>query len=155
MIRRPGAHKPTYNLPGADCTGTHRAYKGLPSTTVKNVRAIRPPDLIIQDELHLISGPLGSLVGIYEGAIDHLTTWEVNGKKVRPKVIASTATVRRAQAQVSALFNRSVRVFPPPGLEAGANFFSKELANKVNRVEVQAAGTVDFIVVSFWFALPR
>ena len=71
--------------------------------------------------------PLGSLVGIYEGAVDQLATWEVDGKKVRPKVIASTATVRRAAAQVSALFNRQVRVFPPPGLEAGSNFFSREL----------------------------
>jgi hypothetical protein len=88
---------------------------------------LRPPDLIIQDELHLISGPLGSLVGIYEGAVDQLATWEVDGKKVRPKVIASTATVRRAQAQVSAIFNRQVRVFPPVGLEPGANFFSREL----------------------------
>src|SRR5438034_3056895 len=70
---------------------------------------------------------MGSLVGIYEGAVDQLATWEVDGKKVRPKVIASTATVRRAAAQVSALFNRQVRVFPPPGLEAGANFFSREL----------------------------
>ena len=77
--------------------------------------------------MHLISGPLGSLVGIYEGAVDQLATWEVDGKKVRPKVIASTATVRRAAAQVSALFNRRVTVFPPPGLEAGANFFSREL----------------------------
>jgi hypothetical protein len=89
---------------------------------------LRPPDLIIQDELHLISGPLGSLVGIYEGAVDQLAIWDVDGKKVRPKVIASTATVRRAQAQMAALFNRQVRVFPPPGLEAGANFFSRELS---------------------------
>jgi hypothetical protein len=59
--------------------------------------------------------------------VDQLATWELNGRKVRPKVIASTATVRRAQAQVSALFNRQVRVFPPPGLEASTNFFSREL----------------------------
>ena len=51
----------------------------------------------------------------------------MNGRRVRPKLIASTATVRRAAAQVSALFNRQVRVFPPPGLEAGSNFFSREL----------------------------
>ena len=35
-----------------------------------------------------------------EGAVDRLATWKVDGHDVRPKVIASTATVRRAQAQV-------------------------------------------------------
>ncbi|MBI4860174.1 MAG: DUF1998 domain-containing protein [Candidatus Riflebacteria bacterium] len=85
---------------------------------------LRPPDLIIQDELHLISGPLGTLAGLYETAVDHLCTWEVDGRKVRPKVIASTATVRRALAQVHSLFLRRVNVFPPHGLDAGDNFFS-------------------------------
>ena len=85
---------------------------------------LRPPDLIIQDELHLISGPLGTLVGLYETAIDQLCTWEVNGKKVRPKVIASTATIRRASDQVHGLFLRNLNIFPPPGLEIRDNFFS-------------------------------
>jgi hypothetical protein len=85
---------------------------------------LRPPDLIIQDELHLISGPLGTLVGLYETAIDKLCTWEVNGKKVRPKVIASTATIRRAMDQVHAIFARKVQVFPPHGLDVEDNFFS-------------------------------
>jgi hypothetical protein len=74
--------------------------------------------------LHLISGPLGTLVGLYETAIDKLTTWEVNGKQVRPKVIASTATIKNADVQVRSLFLRTVNVFPPPGLDVKDNFFS-------------------------------
>lgn len=116
-----------FRSPELEDTNSHQAAGRFPAVATRPHTLLRPPDLIIQDELHLISGPLGSLVGIYEGAVDQLATWEVDGKKVRPKVIASTATVRRAQAQVSALFNRQVQVFPPPGLEAGANFFSREL----------------------------
>jgi hypothetical protein len=116
-----------FRSPELEDTNSHQAAGKFPAIATRPHALLRPPDLIIQDELHLISGPLGSLVGIYEGAVDQLATWEVDGKKVRPKVIASTATVRRAAAQVSALFNRQVRVFPPPGIEAGANFFSREL----------------------------
>jgi hypothetical protein len=85
---------------------------------------LRPPDLIIQDELHLISGPLGTLVGLYETAVDKLCSWEVEGKTVRPKVIASTATIRKAGDQVHATFLRRVSIFPPNGLEAQDNFFA-------------------------------
>lgn len=81
-----------------------------------------PPDLIVQDELHLISGPLGSLVGLYETAVDHLASDPSSG--VRPKLIASTATIRRAGQQVRAVFAREARQFPPPGLEAGDSFFA-------------------------------
>jgi hypothetical protein len=85
-----------------------------------------PPDLIIQDELHLISGPLGTMVGLYETAIDHLTTRTVDGVKVRPKIVASTATVRRAQPQIRALFGRTqVDVFPPPGPNRRTSFFAE------------------------------
>jgi len=83
----------------------------------------RPPELIIQDELHLISGALGTLVGIYETAIDYLCSL----KGVRPKIVASTATVRRAVDQCKNLFNRDMRQFPPPGIEIGDSFFAKEL----------------------------
>ena len=95
-----------------------------PAKTDTNVPLLRPPDLIIQDELHLISGPLGTLVGLYETAIDKLCTWEVGGKKVRPKVVASTATIRNADAQVHKLFLRKVHVFPPPALDVRDSFFS-------------------------------
>lgn len=105
-------------------SGVHRAKGDLPAAKVLAQNPLRPPDLIIQDELHLISGPLGTLVGLYETAIDHLCTWEVNGKKIRPKVVASTATIRRAGDQVYGLFLRNLNIFPPTGLEIGDNFFS-------------------------------
>ena len=88
-----------------------------------------PPDLIIQDELHLISGPLGTVAGLYEAAIDALATREVDGHRIRPKIIASTATVRRAEPQIRALFDRRcVSVFPPPGPDRRDSFFAKTLS---------------------------
>jgi hypothetical protein len=89
-----------------------------------------PPDLIIQDELHLISGPLGTMVGLYETAIDALCCREVtrpdgDKKTIRPKVVASTATVRRAEAQIKALFCRNgVEIFPCPGPDRRDSYFA-------------------------------
>lgn len=79
-----------------------------------------PPELIIQDELHLISGPLGTMTGLYEAAVDLLATEE----DAPPKVVASTATIRRARAQSVGLFAREMRQFPPPGLDPGDSWFA-------------------------------
>jgi len=110
--------------PEADCNGNHNAKGNLPRVSVNEITPIRPPDLIIQDEFHLISGPLGTMVGLYETAVDELSTWSIDGKTIRPKVIASTATVRKAEEQVNNVFLRKVSVFPPHGLDVEDNFFS-------------------------------
>lgn len=80
------------------------------------------PDLVIQDELHLISGPLGTISGLYEAAIDHLCT----AGGVPPKLIASTATIRNAESQVRHLFARRFAQFPQPLLDARDSFFARE-----------------------------
>ena len=87
-----------------------------------------PPELIVQDELHLISGPLGTMVGLYETAIDHLCTRITPDGPIRPKLVAATATVRRADTQIRALYGRSANeltVFPPPGIDDSETFFAK------------------------------
>jgi len=85
-----------------------------------------PPDLVIQDELHLISGPLGTMAGLYEAAIEALCVREIDERAVRPKIVASTATVRRAQDQIQALFARPLtQVFPPPGPDRRDSFFAR------------------------------
>ncbi|PNP99547.1 DISARM system helicase DrmA [Sphingobium sp. SA916] len=115
--------------PGHDCGTGHRARGAHSAARVKPVRAaVRPPDLIIQDEFHLISGPLGTMVGLYESAVDELSSWLLGDTKVRPKVVASTATVRRAEDQVRNVFMRRISVFPPTGLDVEDNFFSVQRA---------------------------
>lgn len=80
-----------------------------------------PPDLIIQDELHLLSGPLGSITGLYESIVELLST---KGKR-KPKIITSTATTRNTEQQVKMLYgNRELNIFPPMGVTYDDNFFS-------------------------------
>jgi len=86
-----------------------------------------PPDLVIQDELHLISGPLGSMVGHYETIIDELTRRKNMGRSIKAKIVASTATISHADDQVSALYGgRKSFLFPPQALKAGDSFFAEE-----------------------------
>jgi hypothetical protein len=113
-----------FRSPEIDDANSHPPRNGLPKAQTLAHEFLRPPDLIIQDELHLISGPLGSMVGLYESAVDELCSWEVAGKRVRPKVIASTATIRRAPDQVRKLFVRELDVFPPQGTSIQDSFFA-------------------------------
>ena len=83
--------------------------------------SVRPPELIVQDELHLITGPLGSVAGIYEAGFDTLLA----ARGTRPKYVASTATIRMAEQQVRALYARDVAVFPPPGLSCDDTYFAR------------------------------
>jgi Helicase conserved C-terminal domain len=107
--------------------GGHPKRGSLPGTKPQSCGLLRPPDLIIQDELHLISGALGTMVGLYETAVDRMTSWTMGGIPVRPKIVASTATVRRAKGQVHSLFNRDLSIFPAPVLDAGETFFSTQI----------------------------
>lgn len=98
----------------------------VPRGAIRLPQGLRPPELIVQDELHLISGPLGTMVGLYETAIEQLCARTEGTKRIVPKVIASTATVRRAAQQVQALMGRpTVRTFPPQGPDPGETFFAQ------------------------------
>jgi hypothetical protein len=111
--------------PGLGFFGAAEPGQGRP---LDNGWTLDPPALIIQDELHLISGPLGTIAGLYEAAIDQLSSRQIGDRRVRPKIIASTATVRRAQAQIKALFDRAeTRIFPPPGMDRTDSFFAQTI----------------------------
>ncbi len=109
----------------ADANGFYGAAEPGVGRALDGGHQLAPPDLVIQDELHLISGPLGTVAGLYEAAIDALAARTVAGQRIRPKIIASTATVRRARDQIRALFDRAeTRIFPPPGISVRDSFFA-------------------------------
>ena len=118
-------------LGGAERHDKHGFYGAAESAGLgeKLPQPLPPPDLVIQDELHLISGPLGTMVGLYETIIDALCVRQLGeGRQVRPKVVASTATVRHAQEQIQALFaRRNTQIFPPPGVRRQDSFFAQTI----------------------------
>ena len=130
-----------YIVEGDEHPASHRGSAGLPAAVVQKLTLpLAPPDLIIQDELHLISGPLGSLVGIYEPVIDGMSTRTSVDGQVRPKIVASTATVKRAQSQIRALFDRDADIFPPLGIDASDSFFAVEDEERPGRLYVGIFG---------------
>ena len=99
-----------------------------------------PPDLIIQDELHLLLGPLGSAVSLFESAIDQLCSYSKclpDGTQivVRPKIISSTATTRNTELQIRALYDRDVNIFPKSGIDYDDSFFTFFKRQKVDGQE--------------------
>ena len=92
----------------------------------------RPPELVIQDELHLITGPLGSVAGLYEAGIEAL----IVRRGVHPKYVASTATIRMAEEQVRRLYARELAVFPPPGLSHDDSYFARTDRERPGRLYV-------------------
>ena len=89
-------------------------------------------NIIIQDELHLLSGPLGSTTGIYEAGLS--TLCELRGQA--PKILASTATIREAEAQIQAIYGRSSLLFPPAGLDSRDSYFTRENRNRPGRTYI-------------------
>jgi hypothetical protein len=104
-------------------------------------QGLLPPELIVQDELHLISGPLGTLTGLYETAVEALCERRLeDGTVVRPKILASTATVRRAREQILSLFGRRrTSIFPPPGVDDGETWFARVDRDSPGRLYVGVA----------------
>ncbi len=111
-----------------NCGNRHNKKGSLEAVTSQLVIQLRPPDLIIQDELHLISGALGTVVGLFEAAVDQLCTWPLpGGGETGPKIVASTATTKRAREQVLGVFGRDLAVFPPPVIDITDTFFSRQV----------------------------
>lgn len=103
-----------------------------------NPKKYNRPDLIVQDELHLISGPLGSIVGLYEAGFDYILH---DNSGQGPKYIASTATIRNADDQIKGIFDRKVQLFPPRGINASDNFFVREVQRGHGRKYFGIMGT--------------
>lgn len=120
-----------YIAMGVPHESRHNATDSLPAAKVIKVKPFAPPELIVQDELHLITGPLGTIYGAYETIIQDLSSYERNGKKILPKYVVSTATIKNANEQIRCLYGRKQSMqFPANGFEIGDSFFIKEISTK-------------------------
>ena len=107
----------------------HNKTQNLPTSTLTTIRPFLPPELIIQDELHLITGPLGTVYGAYETIIEDMCTY--GEKRIKPKYVVSTATIKNASEQTKCLYARKFTAqFPPNGFEIGDSFFINEIPVK-------------------------
>lgn len=105
----------------------------LPASTLTSIKPFLPPELIIQDELHLITGPLGTIYGAYETIIEDMCTYQIGENTIRPKYVVSTATIKNASEQTRCLYARKNTVqFPPSGFEIGDSFFIREIPTNVD-----------------------
>ena len=112
---------------GAD-HARHNRTEELPTSTLRSIKPFLPPELIIQDELHLITGPLGTVYGAYETVIEDLCSYTIGEKKIKPKYVVSTATIKNAAEQTKCLYGRKVTAqFPPNGFEIGDSFYIREV----------------------------
>lgn len=107
----------------------HRKTGRLPSARITDIKPFLPPELIIQDELHLITGPLGTVYGAYETIIEDMCSYYSGVRKIKPKYVVSTATIKNAPEQTKCLYARErTSQFPPNGFEIGDSFFIREIA---------------------------
>lgn len=106
----------------------HNKTSELPTSTLTPIRPFLPPELIIQDELHLITGPLGTVYGAYETVIEDLCSYSIDGTTIKPKYVVSTATIKNAAEQTKCLYGRkNTAQFPPNGFEIGDSFYIREI----------------------------
>jgi hypothetical protein len=117
---------------GENHPSRHNKNKSLPATQIVKSKPFYPPELIVQDELHLITGPLGTIYGAYETVIEDLCSIYREGKKILPKYIVSTATIKNADAQIKCLYGRdNAAQFPASGFDISDSYFIKEIPLEV------------------------
>ncbi|MFB4300404.1 helicase-related protein [Actinomadura sp. NTSP31] len=92
----------------------------------------KQPSMVIQDELHLLSGPLGTTVAVFDAVIQLL----LSRTGTSPKIVASTATIRASDDQVRGLYGRKVALYPPSGLDDDQTFFSRPVKSGEGRLYV-------------------